>query len=122
MLDDSVLDVWKVGDILTPWFHSEVVVKYQKVDPERPDNYRPIAITNSIYRVIMKLHPVGLQRLLDHVAIPEQYGSRPQRIATEQACNLISTQHEVSKEGHEPYVVLLDVGKGVPLHPARSHR
>ena len=40
----------------------------KKGDPERPKNYCPIAITISIYRVIMKLYQVRLQRLVDHIA------------------------------------------------------
>ena len=49
-----------------------------------------------------------------------QYGSRPQHTAFEQATNLVKALHAVEKDGHEPYVVLLDVAKAFPstLHAA----
>ena len=120
MLYDGVLAVWKTGDIPTPWLHSEVVPMYKKKDPEQPEHYRPVAITNSICRVIMKLYRVRLQQLVDRVTSPEQYGSRPQHTASEQAANIVNALHEAEKEGHEPYVVLLDVAKAFPstLHVA----
>ena len=52
-LQASMLAVWKTRDIPAHWLRSEVVLMYNKGDPGRPENYRPIAITNSIYRVIM---------------------------------------------------------------------
>ena len=84
---------------------------YKKGDPERPKNCPPIAVTNIIYRVIMKLYGPGLQRLVDRVASPQQYGSRPLHTATEQAANLVNSLHEHQMEGREPFVVLLDVAK-----------
>ena len=93
---------------------------YKKGDPERPENYRPIVVTNSIYRVIMKLYRVRLQRLVDHIASPEQYGSQSQHTASEHAANLVNTLHDEEKEGQGAYVVLLDVAKAFPstLHAA----
>ena len=76
-----------------------------KGDPDRPENYRPIALTNSIYGVIMKLYRPRLQRLVDRVASPEQYGSRPLHTASEQAANSVKSLHEHEMEGREPLVV-----------------
>ena len=61
-----------------------------------------------------------LPELVDRVASQEQYGSRPQHTASEQAANLVNALHAVEKDGHEPYVVLLDVAKAFPstLHAA----
>ena len=42
-----------------------------------PRNYRTIAVTDSIYGVIIKLYRRRLQRLVDRVGSPEQYVSRP---------------------------------------------
>ena len=44
---------------------------YKNWDPDRPENYRPIAITNSIHRVIMKHYRVRLQKLIGRVASQE---------------------------------------------------
>ena len=110
-LYEGVLEVWRTGDIPQQWLRPEVVLMYKKGDPDRPENYRPIAVTNSIYRVIMKLYRPCLQRLVHRVAIPEQYGSRPLHTATEQAANLVNSLHERQTEGREPFVVLLDVAK-----------
>ena len=68
----------------------------------------------------MKLYRVCLQKLVDRVASKEQYGSRPQHTASEQVANLVNALHAVEKDGHEPYVVLLDVAKASPstLHAA----
>ena len=87
---------------------------YKKADPYCPGNHRPIAVTNSIYRVIMKLYRPRLQRLVDWVASPEQYGSRPLHNSTEQAANLVNSLYEHEMEGREPFVVLLDVAKAFP--------
>ena len=62
-----------------------------------------------------------LQKLVDHVVIQEQYGSRP-HTAFEQAANLVNALHVVEKDGREPDAVLLDVAKAFPstLHAAIS--
>ena len=79
MLYEGVLEIWRTEDILQHWRRCEVLVMYKKGDPDRPENYRPIALTNSIvyihysiYRVIMNLYRPRLQRLVDRVASPEQ--------------------------------------------------
>ena len=68
----------------------------------------------------MTLCRVRLQRLVDHIASPEQYGSVPQHTASEQAANVVNALHKVERGGHEPYVVLLDVAKAFPstMHAA----
>ena len=108
-LYEGVLEVWRIGDIPQHWLRSEVVLMYKKGDPDRPEKYRPIAVANSIYCVIIKLYTPRLQRLVDWVASPEQYGSRPLHTATEQAANLVNSLHEHQMEGREPFVVLWDV-------------
>ena len=113
-LYEGVLEVWKVGNIPQHWLRSEVVLMYKKGDPDRPENYRPIAVTNNMYLVIMKLYRPRLQRLVDRVASAEQYGSRPLHTTTEQAANSGNSLHEHEMEGREPFVVLLDVTKAVP--------
>ena len=113
-LYEGVPEVWRTGDIPQHWLRPEVVLMYKKGDPDRPENYRPIAVTNSIYRVIMKVYGPRLQRLVDRVASPGQYGSRPLHTATEQAANLVNSLHEHEMEGREPFAVLLDVAKALP--------
>ena len=101
--------VWTTGDIPQYWLRSEAVLMYKKGDLDRPENYRSIALTNNIYRVIMKLYRLRLQRLVDRVAGPEQHESKPLHTVTEQAANLVNPLHEHEMEGREPFVVLLDV-------------
>ena len=111
-LYEGVLEVCRTGDISHHWLRSKVVVlMYKKGDPDRAESHRPIAVTNSRYRVIMKLYRPCLQRLVDWVASPEQYGSRPLHTVTEQAANLVNSLHEHEMEGREPFVVLWDVAK-----------
>ena len=113
-LYEGLLEVWRTGDIPQHCLRPEVVSMNKKGDPDRPENYRPIAVTNSIYRVIMKLCSPCLQCLVDWVVGPEQYGSRPLHTANEQAATLVNTLHEHEMEGREPFVVLLDVAKAFP--------
>ena len=81
-LCEGVLQVWKTANILQHWLRSEVVLMYKKRDLDRPENHRPIAVTNNIYRVITKLYRSRLQRLVDQDANLEQYGSRCLHTAT----------------------------------------
>ena len=113
-LYEGLLEVWRTGDIPQHWLRSEVVLMYKQGDPNRPENYRPIAVTSSIYRVIMKLYRPRLRRLVDRVASPEQYGTRPLHTATEQAANLVNSLHEHEMEGQEPFVFFLYVAKAFP--------
>ena len=93
----------------------EVVLMYKKGDHDRPENSRPIAVTNSIYRVIMHLYRPRLQRIVDHVASCEQYEARPVRTATEQNANLVKSLHEHKMDGRDPFVVFLDDAKAFPF-------
>ena len=47
-LYDGVLAAWKTGDIPTHWHHLELALMYEKGDPDQPEKYCPIAITNII--------------------------------------------------------------------------
>ena len=57
---------------------------------------------------------------MDHLASPEQYGSRPNHTVFEQAANRVNTLHKPEAQGHERCVVLLDVAIAFPstLHDA----
>ena len=56
MIYKGVSAVSEIGHIRPHWFDSEIVPVYKKRDPDCPENYRLIAITNSIYCVIMKIY------------------------------------------------------------------
>ena len=113
-LYEGLLKVWRTRDIPQHWLWSEVVSMYKKGDFGRLEDYQPSAVTNSIHRVVMKLYRPHLQRLVDQVASPKQYGSRPLHTATEQAATLVNSLYEHEKEGQAPFVVLLHVAKGFP--------
>ena len=68
-LYEGALEVWRTGNIQQHWLRSEVVLMCKKGDPDRPGNYQPIAVTNSIYCVTMKLYRPCLQRLVDRVPV-----------------------------------------------------
>ena len=114
---EGVKEVWKTGDIPTEWLRSETVLFYKKGDPARPENYRPIAITNTIYRVIMKLLRKVISRATDGTLAKNQYGGRATFTATEQAMNLQHAAERQHGEGGRPIVVLLDVAKAFPSIP-----
>ena len=98
-LYEGVQEVLRTGDIPQHWLRSEVVLMYKKGDSHRPENYRPIAVTNSVYRGFMKLYRPRLHCLVDRVPSPEQYGPWPLHTATEQAANLGDSLHEHEMEG-----------------------
>ena len=66
----------KVPDSITL---ARVVSLYKKGDPEKQENYRPISLLNTFYKIIAAALQRRLAGTLDHLLMKTQYGFRKNR-------------------------------------------
>ena len=68
---------YQTGDIPLPWLVSETLCLYKgKGSWQAPDSRRPIAMSNSIYRLLMRLVYCTLYPLLSPLLHPRQFSGR----------------------------------------------
>ena len=58
---------------------ARVVSLYKKGDPEKQENYRPISLLNTFYKIIATAVQRRLANTLDHLLMKTQYGFRKNR-------------------------------------------
>ena len=90
--------IWKVcnlhlsSPIPPKWLKAHIVLVYKKSDPELPSNYRPIALWNTVYKVIATHATVHLSRIArEHGLIhPSQFGGLQNRRRADHIFHLIA--------------------------------
>ena len=95
-MDDENLD--KIVDLLNEWWNEEnipdeilearIVLIFKKGDTSNLNNYRPIALLNSIYKIIASIMKTRIAETLDDKLQKTQYGFRKKK-STSQAIHII---------------------------------
>ena len=75
------------------WLEAKIILLFQKGDVTNPVNYRPIALLNSVYKIIAthanrELLTVAIEHSIIH---PTQFGGPPNRRCQDHIFNLLST-------------------------------
>ena len=102
----EVPDEWKAAEI-TPVF------KGGNKDRRMPSNYRPIALTCCIARVLEKLiNKRLLSYLIQHkILYQHQSGFLPKHSTTSQLCFLLHKWHAALERGNSAHIAFLDLSK-----------
>ena len=78
------------------WLKANIILLFKKGDVTNPVNYRPIALLNSVYKIIAThANRELLAAAIEHSIIhPIQFGGLPNRRCEDHICNLLSTFRE----------------------------
>ena len=96
------------GNVPDETVQAYVASIYKKGDPKNPENYRPISILNSIYKIYAGVIQKRLADALDHDLQQTQYGFRKAR-STSIPLAIIRRLLEIAEAGQDPcYLVFLD--------------
>ena len=76
-------DVWEKGEVPVDWKEAIVISLYKgKGADTSPENYRPISLLNSIYKVFASMLQIRLSAQHDHNLRETQYGFRKHKSTT----------------------------------------
>ena len=104
---------WKEEKIPEETLNARVVMIYKKGDTSKYENYRPISLLNSIYKIYTAIIQRRLAEKLDKHLQKTQYGFRKDK-STADAIHLI---RRISEQGHQTnnklHMVLLDWEKSI---------
>ncbi|XP_023212715.1 uncharacterized protein LOC111615539 [Centruroides sculpturatus] len=81
-------EVWKQGKILKEWAKSVLVAIHKKGSMLECKNYRTIALTSHIGKILMMILKEGLSSLMEEHLADEQAGFRKDRSTTQQILTL----------------------------------
>ena len=80
----------------------------QKRDPEKQENYRPISLLNTFYKIIAAAMPRRLASSLDHLLMKTQYGFRKNKSTINALFVAKRMQEYAERAGHQGMMILLD--------------
>lgn len=101
---------WKLGYTPDHWKSAHITLFPKKDPPTLPQNYRPIAVHNTIYKLWTKFIAITLQDYAEdnHIIHESQYGFRPTR-STAHATQLLTLLLEDARDNKQDiFVVKLD--------------
>ena len=115
MNDDCIEEItkllnlwWEKEDIPEETLRARVVLIYKKGDSGKYENYRPISLLNSIYKIYAAIIQKRLAKVIDEHLQKTQYGFR-QKKSTADAIQLIRRTAEHGQQTHNKlHMVLLD--------------
>ena len=115
-LDDDTLEpilthintCWESGTITEGMNDANIAVLHKKGSTENPENYRPIALLNTTYKIIASIIQRRLAESMDHTIDEMQYGFR-KRKSTSQPLQIVRrTAETVEESGASLYMLLID--------------
>ena len=74
------------------WLKAKIFLLYKKVDPHNPINYRPIALLNTLYRILASYgaHTLTYYATTYHLTNNTQYGGLPNHRTTDHIYTMIA--------------------------------
>ena len=115
-LDDEALEpflthineCWEKGEITEGMNDANVTVIFKKGSTENPDNYRPIALLNTTYKILASTIQRRMAEGMDTAIDEMQFGFRKGR-STSQPLQIVRRTAEIIKEpGAAMYMLLID--------------
>ena len=75
--------MWAEEKIPTDFTQAEVVSIYKKRNEELPQNYKPISLLNTSYKILTKIYPTRISNAIDSQLHDTQFGFRKGRSTSE---------------------------------------
>ena len=104
---------WKSKEIPNNITLARVVSLYKKGDPEKQENYRPISLLNSFYKIVAAAIQRRLAGSLDTLLMKTQYGFRKNRSTADGLFVAKRMQEYAERSGGKGLMILLELGKGI---------
>ena len=99
---------WSKGEVPHEILRARVASLYKKGDPNKQENYRPISLLNSFYKVIASVIKKRLEEVVDERLMSTQYGFRKKK-STKHAIFIARRIQEFAERAGLPgTLVLLD--------------
>lgn len=76
---DSIIDFFKHGSMLKQLKHTFIVLDPKSEDARSPDKFRPIALTNELYKIISRILMNRLKPIMTKIVGPMQSAFVPGR-------------------------------------------
>eukprot|EP00975_Prorocentrum_lima_P000900 188648-Prorocentrum_lima.AAC.1 len=103
----QLFNQWYTDSLVPPHItKARVVLIYKKGDSNKFENYRPISLLSTMYKLYALLLRVRLQTTLDKQLHPTQYGFRPLR-GTSDALYNVRRLTDIGESTKQPLFLLL---------------
>ena len=99
---------WTKKEVSNTLTLARVVSLYKKGDPEKQENYRPISLLNTFYKVIAAAIQRRLGGTLDNLVMKTQYGSGNRSTTTDALFVAKRMQEYAERAGQKGVMILLD--------------
>ncbi|KAL4446708.1 hypothetical protein ABPG77_007952 [Micractinium sp. CCAP 211/92] len=103
--------MWLTGETPALWKHSHTVMLYKKSDPTDPNNYRPIGLALTIYKLWTAMLTAVLSDYASENAIlnDSQYGFTARRSTHLQLMNVLNALEDAKMYRRDIYMLYVDV-------------
>ena len=103
-----VNDMWEIESIPSESEIARVVTIYKKSNPDLPENYRPIAILQTIYKIYARLVQNRLAEAIDDRIWKTQFGFRKNKSTSQPISMLRRIQDYMESSGERITLLFLD--------------
>eukprot|EP00975_Prorocentrum_lima_P006909 1484463-Prorocentrum_lima.AAC.1 len=105
----TLLNQWYIeGSTPDHLTDAQVVLIYKKGDTNKFENYRPISLLNSLYKIYAALLKLVLEEHIEHKLDPMQYGFRARKSTGHALFCVRRIAEEGERTGNPTYMLLLD--------------
>lgn len=109
----EILNIWwNEENIPTGMLNTKVVLIYKKGDTNKFQNYRPISLLNSMYKLFTAVLQKRISQTLDSKLQETQYGFRANR-GTADAIYLVRRMMEYGENNKHPTPIITRLGKSI---------
>ena len=110
--------VWEDGKLISSWKESQVIpIPKPKASRDKPESYRPIALTACLCKLLERMIVNRLQWYLEMNGLlnPLQSGFRKQRSTTDHTIRLQDAIHKSISNGQHTLAIFLDFSKAFDM-------
>ena len=97
--------MWTEESYPDDFAYAEVVSIYKKGNPELPENYRPISLLNSSYKILTKILQTRIADTTDQLISDTQFGFRMGKNASEPLFCVRRLQ-DIAEAGHQNIILI----------------
>ena len=110
---DLINDIWTLETIPSESEIARVVTIYKKANPDLPQNYRPISLLQSIYKIYARMIQNRLAEALDERIWTTQFGFRRNKSTSQPISMLRRIQDYMEASGDRLILLFLDWEKSL---------
>ena len=114
-------ELWEAGKIPEHFNESHIapILKPGK-DPRHYENYRPIALLNTAYKILAKLLLNRIQPIIDPHLVPYQFGYRPNKSSAQPIFIARRAQELAERSGNKFFMAALDYKRAFDSIPKEA--